>query len=995
MSVNERKSKRTSSASSAKYSNKVDPTRSLPQSLSSAMELLTVPVASVTDDGEILVNEAFAHATGFSDTRSCHSHPDLRHAVLDALNLEVESDNVAWIGGKRSFAGRFQFRKNDVESLIFNCTIASIRYDQTRIRQLQLHPLDVQADSSKKTITTDADANFSNTTGSNDLLATDKVMDSEWSFRDSCEQSEFPMLVRMGTTVLYANQAFLNLVGCPAAEQIANTDLMKLFADRELERMSKLIERRDRGEEVTNGYRLNFRHFDGQQVPTRTYSRPITWGGQAAVHSVCLDVTGEDIANRALIESENRLRSILSVVPCGVLIHIDGISKYVNPALLNMTRFSSPEEFLEKGTIWFLFPEQERLQAYAEERTNGREAPSTYETLLRCTDGSLLNVRVLATNVDWDGEMATLATFTDITDLSHALQRLQIDKTRARDFASTAASWFWETDKDDRITMVGREYRNYSDAIGNSIDSVIGKTRAELYPEQRKANPDKWLAYETAVAQRIPFNDFELVLKDPDGIKNYFSLSGIPFYDDDGEFLGYRGSVRDVSEERRLQARIRYAAEHDDLTKLANRKRFAYYVDKSLGNAKKNNQQDILGFLDLDGFKIVNDNVGHSVGDELLVQCARIFNQIVHLPHKVARLGGDEFGFLLSDISVSEAKVIFETIINAVSRNKFVHNGRALEVGASIGVVIVDKDSESRESLMSQADIACYAAKDNGRNQVYVFSESDEDARRRRREVRVASDIQQAINSGRMLVYAQTIVDLGTAGNPPVHNEILVRMQDLDGSIVTPNAFIPAAERFQLAESLDRYMIDAALSCMSESNRLNNHSDTVGVSINLSGDTLSVLDFDQYVLEALERHNVAPEKVCFEITETAAIRNLNVAIRFIESTRALGCRFSLDDFGAGLSSFAYLKDFNIDQIKIDGRFIRNIVEDDYDQEIVSAITRIGSSLRVTVVAEHVEDARTAKILKKLGVDYGQGYYWSKPTPYKALLAQQNQQSTTD
>lgn len=972
--------------------NKDEVTSEARQRLASAMELLSVAVASVFDNGEVLVNKAFTQQLGLRDSDNGQISATLRRSIITAVQDNPTPSNVSWLEGKRSFEREIDLATSGNEKARWRARIASLRFAQTRVRQLQLlHLIDE---------TTNNDSNVDSRVYRERPSAAPAALDpaqdplldqlehSQWSFRESVANSEFPMAIRTGCIIQFVNQAFADLLGFDNVDSLVGIDVLSILPEREVDRIVSKIQRRDSGKNVRNGYRLTFYHTDGREIPTRTFSRRIVWNGEPSAHSVCIDVTEEDQTNRALAESEDRLQAILAGLPCGMIVHRNGKLLYVNPAMVKMMGYSSAEEVLAQKSMWPAFPEHEKLKTLSEKRIIGRAELDSYETVLKNVDGTLLKVRVLPDVIDWNGENVVVASLTDVTDLSNALDLLRLDETRSRDFASTAASWFWETDQNDRFTMIGNEYANYSKFTGINRDSILGKTRAELYPEQREAYPQRWETYERAISARRPFNDFEMTIEGDDDSTHSFLLSGIPYFSDEGDYLGYRGSVRDVSEERRLQARISYAAEHDDLTGLPNRTKFARFVDSSLDATRDTEKQCVLGFLDLDGFKIVNDTVGHSVGDKLLVQCAAIFKRIVQKPHRIARLGGDEFGFLLHDLSIDEANAIFQTIITAVSRNKFLHDGRCLEVGASIGVVVVNNNSESRETLMSQADVACYAAKDNGRNQVYLYSKSDEDARRRHREVRVASDIQQALVEGRMLIYAQPIVDLNIPGNPPVHNEILIRMKDTDGSIIGPNAFIPAAERFQLAETLDRHVINAALALLSEAYSSNARA-CVGISINLSGETLSVPDFDKFVLDALNRYDVKPDSVCFEITETAAIRNLDVAIRFIESTRALGCHFSLDDFGAGLSSFAYLKDFNIDQIKIDGRFIRNVVNDQFDKNIVSAISHIGSSLGVSVVAEHVEDEASARILRQLGVDYGQGYLWGRPVPYQQILDQQD------
>jgi diguanylate cyclase (GGDEF)-like protein len=433
----------------------------------------------------------------------------------------------------------------------------------------------------------------------------------------------------------------------------------------------------------------------------------------------------------------------------------------------------------------------------------------------------------------------------------------------------------------------------------------------------------------------------------------------------------------DISEQRQLTELLSYQASHDNLTELYNRREFERHVRRAL-QAAGNGQASALLYIDLDQFKLINDTSGHLAGDQLLSQLAVVMSEIVGPGDMLARLGGDEFGVLLHDADAARATAVAERLRLRIEGHIYAWEHRSYTISASIGVVLLDRPGMTLREALAQADTACYLAKEHGRNRLHVFSGDDDETIRRRGEMEWANRLRWAIDEGRLLLDYQEVRPLHDGGHGEPHIELLLRLRDEDGRVVAPGAFLPAAERYGLVPQLDRWVIAEAISHFE---RLHAGGGAPGrCSLNLSAASLEDEGLADYVLDLIARHGVPPQRLCFEITETEAVRNLARAVRFIERLRAVGCLVALDDFGAGMSSFGYLKNLPVDVIKIDGSFIRDMDADPMSCSIVDAITEIGHQRGLEVVAEWVGDARTIEILRKLGVDYGQGFALHRPEP---------------
>ncbi len=435
----------------------------------------------------------------------------------------------------------------------------------------------------------------------------------------------------------------------------------------------------------------------------------------------------------------------------------------------------------------------------------------------------------------------------------------------------------------------------------------------------------------------------------------------------------------DVTRARKLEQRLVYQAHHDALTKLPNRTAFEKKLDALIKDESNLDVGWYVGYLDLDRFKIVNDTAGHNAGDQLLSQVAGVIAQCLDEEDTLARLGGDEFGLLMRRDSTDDVFTVTEHINKHLDDFMFSWDSRVFSVNASIGLVEITCDNCDMTGLLSSADIACYTAKDLGRSQAHLYKPSDVDQARRHNELLLASGIKNAIEDGRFILYAQPIARVVDGQLEHCHYEVLIRMVDRQGELLAPGAFIPVAERFGVMNKLDRWVIENALQCVAEISAQTGTE--VSVTINLSGQSLTDRKLAGFVSAQLQASGVSPNKICFELTETAAISNLDHADLFIQSMKEIGCKFALDDFGSGLSSFAYIKHFPVDYLKIDGSFVKDIIDDPTDKVMVNAINQMAHVLGMETIAEFVENDEILHELQEIGVDMVQGFGIGKPMPF--------------
>lgn len=466
-----------------------------------------------------------------------------------------------------------------------------------------------------------------------------------------------------------------------------------------------------------------------------------------------------------------------------------------------------------------------------------------------------------------------------------------------------------------------------------------------------------------------------MLLRRGDATAFAVQISVAPILDKQNAPVGAVLVFHDFTALKKMANELSHQAQHDPLTGLLNRRGFEIELRKILDSAWAPGRQCALCYLDLDEFKIVNDTCGHAAGDSLLQQLTALLRSRLRDSDVFARLGGDEFGVLLQGCSLERARTIADNLRQVASSFRFRWEDKVFEVGVSIGLVPISAD-DSVANLLQAADSACYIAKDKGRNMIHVYQPDDQALVERRGEMHWVQRIQHALNSGRFVLFAQAVAEVAGSSTVPAYREVLIRMLDEQDKPVAPGIFLPAAERYHLMQAIDRYVLRRALQMMLAGEI--DHDTVLG--INISGQSLGKLEFHNYALELIRHSGVAPERLVFEITETSAIANMSLALEFMRKLRQLGCKFALDDFGSGLSSFSYLKTLPVDYLKMDGSFIIEMADDPVSYAMTEAINRLGQILGVATIAECVENEAVLTRLRELGVNYAQGYYFEKPQP---------------
>ncbi len=595
---------------------------------------------------------------------------------------------------------------------------------------------------------------------------------------------------------------------------------------------------------------------------------------------------------------------------------------------------------------------------------------------------NISNTTSLAANTPAAGA----ATATSLLGQRKLSQVEKLDQDRFRHYATASADFFWETDKALCFSRISSEIEV---VLGVKVDSLLGRTHQDLLERAGDVNDhDSWRQHLQTLADHKPFRDFEFKWESGDELK-VVRYSGIPVYNAASEFMGYRGAGRDVTASNRQAESVAYHANHDALTGLVNRRHFESLVKVAIDDAHKDRKSHALFFMDLDNFKIVNDTCGHLAGDELLRQLASLFSNLIRKSDVLARLGGDEFGVFLYNCSVAEALKLANQLRSEVENFQFLWEENRFMVGISVGLVVADDRWQHLEALFSAADSACYIAKNQGRNQVVVHREASGNSSNRKVETHWVEEINSALDENRIVIARQKILPLKNANaamdssaaslvekDDGAHFEVLMRLVSPSGELINPQAFLPSAERYGLSARLDATVIDVTLDWLK---RNPGYLQKVRhCSINLASGSFAKEGFAEALLEHIKDSGIPPSKLCFELTETATIANLSAATEFMRRLAEIGCRFVLDDFGAGLSSFAYLKNLPIDFLKIDGRLVRDIMDDQIDFTMVKAINQVGQSLGKRTIAEFVETPLLFEAVREMGIDYAQGYEIESP-----------------
>lgn len=538
----------------------------------------------------------------------------------------------------------------------------------------------------------------------------------------------------------------------------------------------------------------------------------------------------------------------------------------------------------------------------------------------------------------------------------------------------------------DHVGKVQCLNRTAEQFIGLTSDQARGKSLTEIFKVVDEISHEELNGFKaeqllTWAAQKPTFIAVVLGCEQREFT---IEVSLSPILSRQGETVGVAVVFHDISQVRGLARQLSHRSSHDELTGLINRHRFETCLDEAVLSARKEARCHGLCYLDLDQFRIINDTCGHIAGDHLLRQFTHWLHARVRERDIIARLGGDEFGILLADCTLAKAESIAKALRRGTKDFSFVWDNKTFSIGVSIGVVPIAADSGNSTDLLKAADSACFAAKDCGRNRVYVSRAEDVVLAKRYGEMEWVQRIQRALVEGRFCLYYQPIITLGTASPLISHCELLVRMLSETGAVIAPSVFLPAAERYNLIAAIDRWVVSAAFVALVENSSIVRRSHA-WTSINLSAQSLCDEDFLGFVVNEISETEVDPELICFEITETAVVNNLSRAVRFIAVLKGMGCRFALDDFGKGASSFTNLKTLPVDYIKIDGHFVKDMVNDPIDYAMVDSIRQIGRVMGISCIAEFVEDDATIAALTSMGVDFAQGYGIARPAPINTQI----------
>jgi len=492
---------------------------------------------------------------------------------------------------------------------------------------------------------------------------------------------------------------------------------------------------------------------------------------------------------------------------------------------------------------------------------------------------------------------------------------------------------------------------------------------------------DNWVK---SMAEHGEVRNAELLLKRRDGSKLVVLENSRAVRDADGKVLFYEGTLTDITAAHALSEQLSHDASHDPLTGLKNRREFEARLQHALELAHATGATHAVCFMDLDRFKVVNDTCGHVAGDELLRQLGQLLQNKVRQADVVARLGGDEFAILLQNCGPNDALQVANVVLKAIAGFQFVWGQHSFNLAASIGLVVINSHFKRLAQVMSAADTACYAAKDSGRNRVVVYQEDAATMARQRTETDWIGRAKRALVDNRLFLEAQPIRPLALGSRELPHYELLVRMRDDSGRAVPPGAFLPTVERCNLSVRYDRWVIAAALQWMQDNAAALNRMSRF--FINLSRDSVVDPATAAYVRQAIADAGVDPRRIGFEVSEKVAIGNLSPANQLFSELRRMGCSVSLDDFGSGVSSFAYLKALGADFLKIDGMFVGNISQDKVDYAMVRSIADIGHVMGKKLIAESVETAAVLEKLGEIGVDYAQGFYVGEPRPIDEIAS---------
>jgi len=675
-------------------------------------------------------------------------------------------------------------------------------------------------------------------------------------------------------------------------------------------------------------------------------------------------------------DRESVYRRLAEAMNEAVAVERNGIQA-ANARFAELCGVASPSQLVGRPLADLVHPDfAELMTEHLRRHREGLPAPQRLEAELRSVEGRAARLEFSFARIPFDGEPSLLVSAVEMGPLADGAEPHRAHGT-AWEALDALGEGVLTTDLDGRIAYVNKAGQ---DLLGRPVADALGKTLLEVLDlveeGDRKALADP-VRQALTTGGRVHIGRRGMVVSGDGERERSIEVSVSPLRDAEGEISGTVIAVRDVSDLRGLTRQMSYQASHDALTGLVNRRELEHRLQEAIESAQGGGQRHAMCYLDLDRFKAVNDECGHTAGDNMLREVAVLIKDAVRDSDTVARVGGDEFVILLAGCPLEKARQIADDVVRAVADYRFVWKDKIFNIGVSVGLVEISRESGSLDDVIGAADSACYVAKKQG-GHVHVYSARDEAEARSRGEIHWLQLLQAALKDGRFELHAQPIVAVDASGASGPALEVLLRLKDEAGVTVAPAEFMRAAERYRLMPHVDRWVVQTALAALGRGAvRLPQGR---SLCINLSGQTLGDAGFLEFVVDCLDRTAVAPDRICFEVTENSVITNIEHARRFIGVLHGMGCQFALDDFGRGLSSFANLKNLQLDYLKIDGYFIRNLASDTVNQAMVTAMIKLARSLNFRVIAEHVEDLSALDSAKRMGVDFVQGYQVGRPQP---------------
>ncbi|MET3123534.1 diguanylate cyclase (GGDEF)-like protein/PAS domain S-box-containing protein [Oxalobacteraceae bacterium GrIS 2.11] len=786
------------------------------------------------------------------------------------------------------------------------------------------------------------------------------------------------------------NERWANIVG-QTLEDITPLSIqtwIDLVHPDDLKRSGDLLERHFADQNVRYECEVRMRHRGGNWVWVRSHCRVMTWtsdGKPEWMFGSHEDITERIVQRQALITQSERA----SLATDSGGIGIWDLDLATNALLWDAWMYKlyglEPNQEVAAYGLWIrhLHPDDIKFAEEALKAAVSGEKPFDTEFRIVWNDGTVRNIRATGrvTRNAYGRPLRMVGANWDVTEARRLNSELAMQHELLEVTLRSIGDAVITTDNHGNVTWLNPVAERMT---GWLVPEAMGKPLGQVFhiinEETRHATENPALLC-LDQGKIVGLANHTLLIS-RDGNEFGIEDSAAPIRSAKGELLGVVLVFHDVTEQRRLSSEMSFRASHDVLTGLVNRMEFEARLNRVLQNAHNDRSEHFLLYIDLDQFKLVNDSCGHAIGDQLLQQVSKLLASSVRDRDTLARLGGDEFAVILEHCTAEPAQRVASQICERMDDFRFIHDGRRFRIGASIGLVPVDSRWVTTEPIMQAADTSCYAAKEAGRNRVHAWFDSDLAMRTRHGEMKWTDRIGKALDEELFVLFAQRIMPIAV-GHKGVHAEVLLRMVDTDGTYILPGAFFPAAERFHLASRIDRWVVRHAIDWMRECPSIESIET---LSINLSGQSVGDRSFHRWAGEQLREAGPAIcQKLCIEITETAAVTNLADAAIFIDHLRAAGVKVALDDFGAGTSSFGYLKSLSVDYLKIDGQFVRDMVTDPLDEEAVRCFTNVARVVGVKTVAEFVESQEILDRLRSIGVDFAQGFLLHEPAPLNELL----------